>query len=125
MASVALDTVILSLASDLTQMIPLDVSSLSEDDGVAGETRIYANGRVRSITRAGRRRTVPITFDLVQDRATLGRLRTWIGKTVLARDPYGRKLYGVFHGLSVTERIPVDVVEVSLTLAEISYSEAV
>lgn len=125
MASVALDTVILASVADLSRIVRLDVSALSEDDAVDGETRTYASGRVRSITRAGRRRTVPLTFDLVQDRATLDLLRSWAGTTVLVRDPYGRKLYAVYHSLSVKEIIPVDVVEVSLTLTEISVSEAV
>ena len=125
MASVALDTVWLSLASDLTQSLQLEVSSLSDDDVVFGEVRRYAGGRDRSIVRKGRRRTFELSFDAVGNRAQIATLRGWTGLVVLLRDPFGRKAYCVFYGSPLSERIPVDMPEVSLTLSEVTVSEAV
>lgn len=126
MASVALETVLLALASDLSAPLALDVSSLDEQESsTAGEVRTYANGRRRSVSRAGTVRSIAVAFDLVAARSTLTTLRSWRGRVVLFRDPYGRKMYGTFFAVDAKERIPVDVMECSLTLTEVSFSEAV
>lgn len=125
MASVQLEGVMLAPVSDLSAAVMLDVSSLEEDDDLDGEVRTYAGGRRRSITRAGRPRSFTLQFDVVQDRPLLDTLRGWKGQPVLARDPYGRKVFGVYYRLPISERIPVDVVTVQMVLTEITFSEAV
>ncbi len=124
MASVALETVILSLGSDLSQSVSLEVSSLDDSQSKPGRISRGANGRRRVITNAGKDRTLGLTFDTL-DRAELDTLALWIGERVLARDPFGRKEWCVFLDLAVSERVPVDFPEASLTLARITFSEAV
>jgi len=125
MAVVHLDTVRLAAVTDLSAQVLLEVTSLSETDGKAGEVRHYANGRRRVISRTSRHRTVPLEFDLVDERDTLETLRGWCGQVVLYRDPRGRKVYGVFHELDIDENVSTDFASVSLTLTEVTYSEAV
>lgn len=125
MASVALETVLLAAHGDLSAQVELDVESLTERDGVDGDVRSYANGRRRSVTTAARKRTVPIRFDIVADRALLEMVRSWQGRLILLRDPRGRKVWGVFYDLEIDENVAVDVASVSLTVTEVSHDEAV
>lgn len=125
MAVVNLDTVLLAAQSDLSVLLELEVSSLDEQDAQPGQVRTYANGRRRSVTRAGISRTINLTFDVVADRASLDLLRSWRGQVVLFRDPRGRKVWGVFYEIEIDENVAVDIAEVSLSLTELTVSEAV
>lgn len=125
MVSVALDSVVIAPLANLAATVALDVAELSESDNSLGDVRVYAGGRVRSISRAGRKRTFAAKFDVVTDRALLETLRSLKGQIVLLRDPYGRKSYCVFYSLAVSERIPIDVVTVSVGFQEITHSEVV
>lgn len=124
MASITVDSFFLNPASNLATIYQLDVSSLKEDDAAFGEVRVYANGRRRSVVRAGKRKSWSITFDLY-DRATLAAIQALKGATVLARDAYGRKMWCVFYAVGIDEVVPVDRTRVSLDLVEITFSEAV
>jgi hypothetical protein len=123
-ASVALDTVHLALASDLAMQLLLDVPGIEDDDQGFGEVRTYAGGRRRSVSRTGNARTISLAPDWMA-RAEVAQLRTWLGRVVLYRDPTGRKVYGVFHALSSSPYIVNDMERVSFTLTEVTYSEAV
>lgn len=125
MASIRLDTVLLGPVDDLTSQVRLDVASLRERDGKAGEVRTYANGRRRHVARAGRQRTVTVQAEVLRNRVLLHSLRSWEGQTVLLRDPRGRKVYGVFFDLEIDENITADLATVSLTLTETTFSEVV
>jgi hypothetical protein len=125
MATVLLETVLLSRASDLADVIELDVSALSEQGGKRGEVRWRSNGRRVSVARAGRGTELPLTFDVVADRPLLDTIRSWEGVPLLYRDPRGRKVWCVFWQPEIEENVAVDVATVSLTLEELSYSEAV
>lgn len=124
MASVSLETVWLNLASDLSKSVQLEVSSLNDDEGITGEVRVYAGGRTRSVSRAGSRRQIRVSFDVLDNRPQLATLRSWVGLTVLFRDPFGRKVYAVFYSVPAVERIPVDMPEVQLDLTGVTFSEA-
>ena len=124
MASVALDTVFLSLASDLTQSVQLDVPAVDDDEQGSGDVRTYAGGRQRSISRAGVRRTLPLEPDWLT-REQVATLRSWRGLTVLYRDPTGRKFYAVYHALRCSPYILNDMERASFVLTEITFSEAV
>lgn len=121
MARVELDVALLSLGSDLTQVIPLYVTSVEDERSGVVETRRYANGTRRVVTRQGRDRTVNLDFEC--DRADLGVLAGWIGLRVLYRDPFGRKMWCTFAQLPVAETIPVDFPIASLVLRELTFSE--
>lgn len=125
MASVTVPTVLIAPADDLAAQIELDVSALSDEDGVMGEVRTYASGRRRSVSRVGRARSLPIAFDVVGQRDLLALIKSWCGLVVFVRDPRGRKVWGVYYSVTVKEAIVVDKAEVSFTLTEITYDESV
>jgi hypothetical protein len=125
MATVLLETVLLAPASDLATGVELDVSALSEQGGSRGEVRWRANGRRVSVSRAGRGVEIPLTFDVVADRPLLDTIRSWEGVPLLYRDPRGRKVWCVFWQPDIEENVAVDVATVSLTLQQVSFSEAV
>jgi len=124
MASVALDTVYLALVSNLTAPLLLDVPGIDDDDEGFGEVRSYANGRQRSISGAGGRRTIDLEPDWLT-RAEVALLRSWKKQMVLYRDPTGRKIYGVFHRVRSSPYILNQMERVSFTLTEVTFSEAV
>lgn len=125
MAAVTLFAVWLGLGTALDAQIELEVSSIEDDDGVVGDVRTYAGGRRRSVTTAGRTRSVQIKFDVLQNRAQLATLRSWAGKRVLFRDPFGRRMWCVFFRAPASDRVLSDMPEVTLDLTEVSFSEAV
>jgi hypothetical protein len=125
MATVLLETVLLAPASDLSAGVELDVSAVGEQGGRRGDVRWRANGRRVAVTRAGQKVSIPLTFDVVADRALLAKIRSWEGVLLLYRDPRGRKAWCVFWQPDIEENVAVDVATVSLTLEELSYSEAV
>lgn len=125
MASILVPAVWLALAADLTQQIELDVDELSDELTVDGEVRTYAGGRRRSITKAGQPRQIPISGRLLAQRTLLETLTSWRGQVVLYRDARGRKAFGTFFALTVVENPVVDACDISLTLQEVTVSEAV
>lgn len=125
MATIELASILLGPADDLASQIELDVSALDEDDAVDGAVRTYAANRRRPVKTATTSRALPLAFEIVQDRELLDLVRSWKGRTLLYRDPLGRKVWCVFFALQVKERIVVDIAEVSLTLTEVTFDEAV
>jgi hypothetical protein len=125
MATVNLETVLLAAYTDLSDVIELDVSAVGEQGGKRGEARWRANGRRVAVTQAGQKVEIPLTFDVVSDRALLATIRSWEGVLLLYRDPRGRKVWGLFWQPEIEENVAVDVATVSLTIVEISHSEAV
>jgi hypothetical protein len=124
-ASITIDSVLLSLGTDLATHLDLDVYDISDDDGVYGEVRKYAGGRRRAISEAGQVRSVQITFDVHNDRALVATLRSWAGQRLLYRDAHGRRMWCVFFRAPAKERILANLPEITLTLQEITFDEAV
>ena len=126
MTSVTLTDAWFNLAADLTQSITMELTGESDMTGRPVQVRRYANGRVRAFTRPGVKKQLNLNFELA-DRDDMHTLEDWVGKTVLYRDTRGRRLWGVFEAVDEAE-IPGagdDVVNVNLTLLEVSYDEAV
>lgn len=126
MASVALSDAWISLASDLTQSVTMELTGENDQTRRPVETRRYAGGRVRAISRPGVKKQLGLNFEMA-NRSEFHTLEDWIGKTVLYRDPLGRRLWGVYGEVSGAE-IPgaaTDALNVNLTLSEVTYSEAV
>jgi hypothetical protein len=125
MAAVDLETVLLSNAADLSVTVELEVVGLSESPSSPGAVKTYANGRQRSVTRAGTKQVLALEFEVLNDRPTLELIRAWRGQLVLYRDPRGRKVWGTFYDLQITENISVDYAAVGLALNEVTYDEGV
>lgn len=122
MASVTLSRGWLNLASDPSQYVaaPADVD---EDHGRQVDVRQYVGGRMRAVSRAGSRRTLQITLHRITP-ADIETLRGWLGETVCWRDSWGRKMWGVFPAISPDYYLSGSA-RVELTLAEVTYDEAV
>lgn len=73
-----------------------------EEYQVPGEVRTYANGRRRSITRAGEEGKYTVTL-LLLTRAQVDTLRSWLGLEIQARDNRGRRFVGVCRGIAPRE----------------------
>ena len=87
-----------------------------------GEVRRYAGGRFRSITAAGTRGQQ--TFRLRDVSQTdVDTLVSWIGQTVIVRDNRGRRMFGTFFSVPVTDRMDTSYYEVTLTVFEVTYDE--
>lgn len=87
----------------------------------AGDVRVYANGRLRTITRAVRRQTISITLvDVTTEEVDL--LDSWMGALTMYRDPRGRLLFGSYFSLDVTEYKDGSGFSASFTIAEVTHS---
>ena len=123
--SVTLSTVWINLASTLSnyQSFPL-MSALEVDTNQPGEVRTYAGGRLRLVTTAGVARTATLTLPECS-RDQINWLQSVVGQTVLVRDDRGRKIWGTFLSPKVSENQYNTTGDVTLTINEITYVEAV
>lgn len=125
MASVELGELYLHDATDLSDYIHSDgFGGLDEEDAVDGEFRQYSAGRVRLIRRAGEPREVNVTLPAVSA-SDVEWLRVHKGRTLLLRDPRGRKMYGTFLRLSIPERHGPLRPHVSFRFVRITHTESV
>lgn len=123
MASVTLADSWFHLASDPDTYVKMVLTGESDQAARPVETRRYAGGRVRVITRPGVKKELGLNFELA-DRADLATLESWIGEEVMFRDVFGRLIVGVYGMVSSDEirGAEVDVVNINLTLSEVTYS---
>lgn len=126
MATVTLGTVWLNLAADPSVYLSLPtMASLSATTAVPGEVRRMANGRMRSVTRAGSARGAEVDVENAT-RAEIDWLEAHVGDLVCVRDDRGRKFFGVYYSVPVEEMLgQPGYGGVSLSLAEVTHSEAV
>ena len=95
--------------------------TLSGTDGIYGEARRYASGRVRLVTTTGTFATAAIFAPSVTS-AIRGILKSWAGRTVLIRDDRGLFVFGFFPQLDRTENPGLPVCDVSFALTETTHS---
>lgn len=124
MATVSLSAAWLALASAPATSVQVMVTARPYTPSQSGGVVRYANGRYRAITVAGTSRALDVTANLVSQ-TVQATLESWIGQTVLYRDPQGMKMYGVFYQLKETPRMWPAVADIQFTLTEVTYSEAV
>lgn len=127
MASVTLNDLWIHQVADFSSYVQVYMGALSEESGSEGEVRRYANGVTRAITTATRSRTVSVELPFLL-RTDLQTLQDWAGQPVMIRDPLGRKVFGVFFSVEVSERPIGDVTTVlsaGFELSELSLSEEV
>lgn len=100
------------------------VTAYSPSTQVQAQPRILANGRERVVRRAGVSTPMSVTFETTQ--ADVDWLNSVVGETVCVRDDVGRKMFGYFDSVPVTEdTVDRDRPVVTLQIRSLSYSEAV
>lgn len=124
MASVTLDRVWLSLASDPSQSVSFFSADAEDERQVPGEVRVYAAGRLRVVTRPGRAQTLSRTARKLTP-AQVRTLDGWSGSVLLFRDVWGRKLYGTFFSVAVRDYKDRSGQDLAFTFQQVTVSEAV
>jgi len=125
MAIVALATLWLNDASALSdsQSFPY-MSKMAAVPQTPGEVRPYANGRYRAINRAGVQSRHNVTLPACS-RMQIAWIEAKAGQLLCIRDDRGRKYYGVYYNPTIDEH-PYDTnADVTLSLIEVTHSEAV
>lgn len=125
MVAVALATLWLNDTADLTdcRSFPF-MSKLSATPQTPGEVRLYANGRRRAINRAGAQQQLAVTLPTC-DRDLVTWIEAHAGRLLLVRDDRGRKFYGTYYNPTIDEHAYDENADVSISLIEITHSEAV
>ena len=125
MASVTLTTGWLHLAASPSTYVTLDAQAVDEVASRPVEVERYAAGRIRSVVRPGVGSGIKVAAAYVS-RATADTLRTWVGETLMWRDPMGRKVFGVFDQLDIKETVGLHTKpSVSFQLIETTWDEEV
>lgn len=125
MASVELHTLWLNDMADLSDYRSFTyMSKLTVKPVIDGEVRTYAGGRRRAIQRPGRFHELTATLPACT-RDQLEWLAEKVGSPVLVRDDRGRKFYGVFFDVDTDEHQYDAEGDASLSITEITHSEAV
>lgn len=117
----------LNLVSDPSQYVALDTNiELTRSKAQSGQIVTLAGGRQRLIRQAGRPRqwSFPVR---VNDPAKVAFLEDHVGEMFSARDHRGHKVFVVYLDVSMQEHDYADNAgaDTSLTLSEITFSEAV
>jgi hypothetical protein len=123
MAQVILDELWIHDAADLSQHLRLILDAEDERAGADVQARTYAGGRVRMVSGPARPRSLRLRLDKVA-RADVDQLRAWAGRLLLFRDPRGRKIWGFYDAVPITELL-VDLADVDLDVTEVTHTEAV
>lgn len=126
MAMVELSTVWLNVASNLSECIALPAwvdTGRSETIGI--DYRVTSSGRVRQVTTPAHSKTWSVSVDWCPPDVV-----AWLiahrGILLCARDPAGGKMYGSYPTVDYPHiKAPCDPSSMSLTLTEITHSEAV
>ena len=125
MAAVAFLSVIMSDALDGTDAVAFQSAERSDTRTRGGRVAEYAGGRTAIVSRPLRSQTFGLTAMRVPA-STLLWLEGHAGRLVLARDHRGRKLYGTYFGLTVTDvKARPALVNVSFVVQQVTFSEAV
>lgn len=124
---VTLEAIWLNLVSDPSQYVVLDLNiDLSRAKSQDGNIVPLAGGRLRVVRKAGRSRqwSFPVR---INDPAKVAFLEDHVGETFCARDHRGHKVFVVYLSVDMAEHDYADNAgaDTSLTLSELSFSEAV
>lgn len=123
-AAVDLATVWLNPAADLSdgRAFPT-LGALTVTTAREGEFRRYTSGRFRTVLRPGSTRTAEIQLASL-DREAVAWLELHVGDLLCVRDHVGRKFYGAFLSVPAVEHRYNTEADVTLTLTEITHTEA-
>lgn len=123
MAEISLTRAVLALASDPGTTLTFGTAGRVDERRSTGQVQRMANGHRRAVVSAGDDRTLTVTARLLT-REQAETLDGWRGQTVLFRDPWGRKVYGVFWTTTTVDYKDRSVADVPFTLEQLSYDEA-
>lgn len=124
MAVINLQTVwLLDPTNPATALRLLMHGGRSFDDGLDGEVRVMAGGRLRAVTAVGRSRTAELPLACTPEQYDV--LTSWAGRTVLYRDGQGLKVWCVFFRTPWVPTVNAGKRLVTLKASEVTYSEAV
>lgn len=116
MATLNLTRVFINLYATGAAVSAVSAPGRSESYQVAGETRMYAGGRRRSMTQQGELGSYSVTL-LQVPRVDVETLRGWKGQVVQVRDHKGRLFTGTFFVVAIAEyRDTATVFDVAIAL---------
>lgn len=126
MTTIILGAVWINLASNLTDVQTFsNTTGLKVDTDQDGAVRKLANGRLRAVLGATKGRTYELNFELCS-RTQITWLEDRVGQLVCVRDDRGRKVFGTYFSVPVTELTTrSEYGSVTLTVAETTYDEGV
>lgn len=125
MPAVQLDTVWMNDAANPADVIRLRATSgLKRQAMIDGRVQVVAGGGRRVVRRAGLSRTWELALPWAS-RAQVDWLEAHQGRTVTCRDHRGHKVHGVYLDVPVDENGVTQDGAVTLTLTEVTHTEAV
>lgn len=127
MAAVTFGWLWLNPASDVTAGRRFKLTGLEHDPTVIVTSQLYAPGVYAMVETPGAQKTAKVTLGSCTD-ADVAQLKSWLGVLLCFRDPTGEKFYGFYGGKdapSFQPRMIGNSWSVTLTVEEITYSEAV
>jgi hypothetical protein len=122
-ASITLQGVWLTLASDQTQSLHLQFATqINPQPQTPGDVRMYGNGRYVGLSAGATQQQYAIAAEAVpaEDVATL---RSWDGVLLCYRDDRAAKTWGLFRSPQVTWHPYNTDADVSFTFVEVTYSD--
>lgn len=123
-ASVRLDRSYFALATNTYDTVQCGTSGRSEVFTREGSFRNYADGRTRVILGNTVTNTNAIQLRaLSQENAS--KVNGWVGKTVLFRDSYGRRIYGTFLAITRVNIKLTGMTDMTVSLQDVTYDETI
>lgn len=125
MATLNLTAIWINLMSSGAAVSAQSAQGRGEGYTTAGSVRSYAGGRQRSVMTVGEAGSYAFVLRLVP-RSTVDTLRTWAGQAVQVRDNKGRRFFGVYYALAISEWVDSSTVwDLAITLSVVTANEAV
>ena len=125
MATVVLQTVVLTDGTDQSDSVDVKITNLVDTPTTGGQIRTYAGGRMRWITTPGVTRKISLTAQLV-DADTFAWIEAHKDALIVLRDPTGRKRWCSYATFAATPYTFSDLHDIgSWDLYEVTHSEAV
>lgn len=125
MTAVHLKRSFISDATNHTSRVIVGTASRSEEDSLNGAVEEYANGVLRAKRTRHNPRDIKLTARHISP-AEVEWLRQHKGDTVLFRDIHGRKMYGVYYKLVITDyRGEPPAHDVAFVIQRVTHSDEV
>jgi hypothetical protein len=131
-AKVDLDRAFVSLATDPANVVICGTAGSTGGGGQKtdvisqeGDFRNYANFNTRLILGTSKNRVHTLALRALTQ-AQVALIEAWVGKTILYRDNYGRRIFGAYTAISRTD-IPRSgrLADVGIVIQEVSYTEGI
>jgi hypothetical protein len=106
--------------------LDIDVDAISEVSNRDGRIEVMAGGRRRAVFTEGHDTQLEVSCQQVS-RADTDTFRTWAeeGAFLFFRDPRGRIVWGHIMSPTITETSAVDQTDITFSIRQITYTEAV